>query len=176
MLQGCQAPKDLGFREDCWWRELVICVVSTGFVASCEFPLDIYWQSHHHLLSKSLPILDQMIIIHVKAMKGGRPLSFKFKICLKNQNKPFLWTISSQCMTAFCKASSPHISKIRDSTMIIQNYINCMLQENLVEIQGSYHPFGSICAADECRIRVVISQWQISRTWEDMTQLLIQFQ
>lgn len=127
-------------------------------MASCESPLDTPWQSHHHFLSKTLPILDQMVVIHVKAMKGGRPLSFKLKICLKNQSKPFHFNLSSQCMTAFFKASSPNISKIRYSTMIIPNVINCMLQENLVEIQGSYHPFGFIRATAECRISVAISQ------------------
>lgn len=178
VLQECQAPKDLSFREDCHWRELVVCAVSPGVVvASCEFPLDILWQSHHHLLSKTLPIVNQMIVIHGKAMNGGgRLLLFNWKYVSKNQNKSFLLTISLQCMTAFFKASSPHISKIRYSTMIIQNFITCMLQENLVGIQGSYHPSGFICATVGYRISVAISQWQILRTSEDITQLLIQFQ
>lgn len=128
-------------------------------MASCEFPLDILWQSHCDFCSKTLPILDQMVFIHVKPMQAGRLLSFKLKICLKIQNKPFLLNISSQCMTASFKASSPNISKIRFSTMIIQNFTNCMLQENLVGIHGSYHPLASFMLQwNEYRISVAISQ------------------
>lgn len=53
-LRCCRVLKDLGFKGNSCWRELIICGVSIGLVAPYEFPLGIFCQSHIVILSQKL--------------------------------------------------------------------------------------------------------------------------